>query len=347
MDTRFIKALPSKKNPKYWYWNRPGHEKQKLPSEPAERAKVVTLLNKKADAAEGVLQFSNTPSTEAVIGSVAWVVDQYEKSDQYAKLSPGTTKYYKRFLSDIRVELGSFPFEAVDRAVVKEFIERYEAKSAPRHCAAVWRNLFNTAMDKQIVKDNRARDLRLPSPNRRTVVWERESMKRWLEVCATSDRASSLEIAFYLLMYTAQRVGDVLSMTRFQYQDGVLKLRQQKTNKLVAVPAHPELKAKLDAMLEANPCQTMLVDNNGKRMSYTRFLELFNDVKRRAGVEDFQPRDMRRTAMVLMAEGGATEIQIAAVSGHTIEQTRRILETYIPRTVSMAREGVAKLSYGI
>jgi hypothetical protein len=35
--------------------------------------------------------------------------------------------------------------------------------------------------------------------------------------------------------------------------------------------------------------------------------------------------------MVRMAEAGATAAQIAAVSGHTIDQTSRILDTYIPR----------------
>lgn len=45
---------------------------------------------------------------------------------------------------------------------------------------------------------------------------------------------------------------------------------------------------------------------------------------------------MRRTAMVRMAEAGATTAQIAGVSGHTIDQTSRILDTYIPRRGEVA-----------
>jgi hypothetical protein len=44
-----------------------------------------------------------------------------------------------------------------------------------------------------------------------------------------------------------------------------------------------------------------------------------------------------------MAEAGATDIQIAAVSGHTIEETKKILETYIPRNAAMARAAVERL----
>jgi hypothetical protein len=43
-----------------------------------------------------------------------------------------------------------------------------------------------------------------------------------------------------------------------------------------------------------------------------------------------------RTAMVRMAEAGATTAQIAAVSGHTIDQTSRILDTHIPRRGEVA-----------
>ena len=46
--------------------------------------------------------------------------------------------------------------------------------------------------------------------------------------------------------------------------------------------------------------------------------------------------------MVRMAEAGCTVPEIAAVSGHTIEQTQRILETYIPRTVTMAEAAIVK-----
>ena len=52
---------------------------------------------------------------------------------------------------------------------------------------------------------------------------------------------------------------------------------------------------------------------------------------------------LRRTAVVWLAEGGCTEGEIAAISGHDIETVRTILETYLPRTGKMAASAIAKL----
>lgn len=53
-------------------------------------------------------------------------------------------------------------------------------------------------------------------------------------------------------------------------------------------------------------------------------------------LKGLQRRDLRRTAMVRMAEADATTAQIAVVSSHTIDQTSRILDTYIPRRGEVA-----------
>jgi hypothetical protein len=81
----------------------------------------------------------------------------------------------------------------------------------------------------------------------------------------------------------------------------------------------------------------------GRPLPYATFNHDFGDVSLMAGTTELQARDLRRTACVRMAEAGATEKQIAAVTGHSIEETRRILETYIPTTLEMAQAASAKL----
>lgn len=53
-----------------------------------------------------------------------------------------------------------------------------------------------------------------------------------------------------------------------------------------------------------------------------------------------QRRDLRRTGMVQLAMAGATIPQIAALSGHSIEHTTRVIETYLPRRAEVALAGV-------
>jgi len=59
-------------------------------------------------------------------------------------------------------------------------------------------------------------------------------------------------------------------------------------------------------------------------------------------IVDLQRRDLRRTGMVELALCGVPDTQIAALSGHTIETTRRILDTYIPRRAELALAAIEK-----
>ena len=70
---------------------------------------------------------------------------------------------------------------------------------------------------------------------------------------------------------------------------------------------------------------------------------MFNEVSEAAGIEGLQARDLRRTACVRLAEAGCTAIEIAAISGHSIERTSQLLETYVPRTEAMGRSAMDKL----
>lgn len=78
-------------------------------------------------------------------------------------------------------------------------------------------------------------------------------------------------------------------------------------------------------------------------MHYDTFNEHFRRIAERAGI-DAQARDLRRTAMLRMAEAGATVPQIASVSGHSIDATQRILETYLPRNRALAEIAITALA---
>lgn len=336
-DLRFVTARPSKANPKYWYWQRAGYDLTRLPNDYAARARMAARLNHMADAADADKSQQTAPP-----GTVSWVIATYKASPEYGKLAQGSLKYYRRFLADIEDVYGDLPFSALSRKVVVDFVHSYEAKSAPRQCACVMRNLFNVAMYHGYAEYNHATQLRLATGKARDQVWGEDAVARWLEACEQDARAEPMRMAFLLMLFTAQRPGDCLAMGWPQWHGDTIKLRQQKTSKLVEVPAHPVLQAALSVASERKDC-IAIVSNQGRRMTYTRFLERFNSIKTMAGIEDLQPRDIRRTAMVNMAEGGATDVQIAAVSGHSIESTRRILETYVPRTVAMARQAVDRM----
>lgn len=330
-----------------WYWQRKGHPLTRLPDDPVKRFELATRLNAAADRKEG----------EALVeGSIGWVIQKYRASDAYKKLQPGTLKYYNRYLAEIETKLRGVPFADFDRRMVIDFIETYTGIGENRKVAAVLRNLFNTALYYRVAPTNHCDDLRLSTTKARDVCWQPDHVKAFLEAAALHHKGEAITVAFQLLHYTAQRPSDVLAMTWAKYNGDVIQLRQQKTNKLIAVPCHRDLRDLLaeqrrrltstgegKTVVAAAPT---IVAQEGRPLSYPVFNRAWVEICMAAGLENLQARDLRRTACVRMAEAGATEKQIAAVTGHTIETTRQILETYIPTTVEMARGAITKLERG-
>jgi len=323
---RYVTARPSLKNPKRWYWQRPGHPLIRLPNDAVQRFALADRLNRQADGQVNAE------------GSVAWVVETYRASDEFAGLAPGTTKYYRRLLNDVAKITPHLPFAAAfTRRAVIEFVNGY-SKGMRKQAGAVLRNLFNTALYHGYAVENCARDLRIRSSGRRSAVFSDAEASAWLEQCGND---CAMVMAFNLLRYTVQRPNDVLLMEWSQYDGETIRLRQQKTKKLVEVPCHSALRKALSEA-RSNSDGLRIVSNRGSALSYTRFNERFRRIADRAGLKNLQARDLRRTAAVKMAEAGATEAQIAAIGGWSIQATRSILETYLPRNIEMAREGIRR-----
>ena len=200
------------------------------------------------------------------------------------------------------------------------------------------------------------------APGYRNDVWTPVQCKSFIDATR-----GSVQVAAALLLYTAQRPSDCMAMTWDRVQerpDGRLwvSLRQAKTNELISVPAH----SALAGVLRQVPDKTGLLAPapKGGLWAYRNFARswdaykgkadflvakaLFKEGLTKAEVRDglistqgLQRRDLRRTAMVRMAEAGATTAQIASVSGHSIGSCQRILDRYIPRRSSIAAAGIA------
>jgi integrase len=69
-------------------------------------------------------------------------------------------------------------------------------------------------------------------------------------------------LAYALLLYTGQRVGDVARMSRADVADGLIHVVQQKTGAELWVPIHPELQR----AMKACPAKglTLVGDANGR-----------------------------------------------------------------------------------
>jgi integrase len=304
----------------------------RLPDDLAERVALVERLNGAADAIRRPREIKR--------GTIGWVIQRYRNSDGYQALAPGTVQYYKRYLRDIEALGPALPFASFTRKAVVDFIETYSKPHQRRQAAVVLKNLFQLARYYGIVAVDEAVGLRLGTSKPRERIWSEHEIGAWLKVAGGEDQ--HMTTAFLLLQYTAQRPVDVLRMAWPHYSGSAIRLRQQKTSALLDVPVHPALRDHLDTLPRSGTSLT-IVSLRGRPVGYDRFNARFRAIAERAGV-DAQARDLRRTAMLRMAEAGATVPQIASVSGHSIEATTRILETYLPRNRALAEIAITKLA---
>lgn len=315
----------------YLYYRRDGapDNGKRLPDDPAgpEFAATLRLYNERAAARPA----------KASPSSFAGLADAYQASPDFTDLAVKTRKDYGRILAGLTKSYGELPFAAIDREIIYAIRDSLKAKPhMANYTVRVLRLLLGWAVERKMLAGNPASRPRQIRTRPRHQVWSIESEAAFL------DRADApMRLAYTIGAYTAQRQADVLKITWRQYDGRRLELRQEKTGALISVPAHSALKA----LLDATPRRAVAIVTTaaGRPFKADHFRHAWRKVTLAAGLDGLQFRDLRRTAMVRLAEAGATEVEIAAVSGHDIETTRRILETYIPRNAAMASAAITKL----
>lgn len=283
--------------------------------------------------------------------SLKAVVERYYGGEGFLNCAPSTQRFYREHLKPLVDDYGDLSIRLVTRAWMIELRDqlireghRYKA----RHRIKVLKMLLTYATEElELLEHSPGDRVRTPRVTPRDAVWAQEQEARMLEK-ATPD----VRRAYMLAAYTAQRPSDILAMrraalTRTVEQDGSvvwwIALVQAKTKRPIWVPCHPELITEIG---KEGPAEELLCRApRGGMWNRHNFAKRFDRVRFAAGLDDagLQFRDLRRTAMVRLAEAGATVPEIAAISGHTIDRCQKILDVYIPRSRQMALIGMRRL----
>lgn len=312
-----------------WYWQRRGHKLRRLDSDPVKRLAEVRRLNAAADG------------RHQVEGSIGWCVAQYRGSPRYRALGASTRVAYDRWLAYFEAAFGADPAEGFTRKVVVRLRQKLVARhglATVLHAFAVLRLVLDVAHDHDLIAHNPAQKPKLGAPPPRQAVWPQASIDAFLAAAPPP-----LALAFRLLLFTAQRPSDVVRMAWSQYDGAAITLRQRKTGALVAVRAHRDLRAALDQQRRRGPL--IAVQGNGRAWTAGGLCEALRQAMRRAGLDTaaLQVRDLRRTAVVRLAEAGCTIPEIAGVTGHSIKTAETIVAVYLPRTAQQAHNAILKL----
>ncbi len=347
LKIRHLVRKPQKSHALY-YWQpsrtlrRAGFMTRRLSNSLPEAVAQAEALNAEADAWRAG---ADGPTIQP--GTLPWLVREYRRNPRYIGLAPKTQRSYEQALA--RIEAWSErarhpPLASLRPKIVEDFYTTmYAATPAMANAVLrVLRILSKFAVFLEAVERDFTAEVKLKGRPPRQVVWLDEQVEAFRSTARAQGR-DSLALAVLLGANLGQREGDLLTLPWSAYDGQSIELRQGKTGALVSVPAVEELRQALDRAPRKSP-QIIVSETTGRPYREDNFRHVFADIRAAAGLDGLQFMDLRRTAVVWLAEAGCEIYEISAITGHSLKHTVAILEVYLPRNAAMARNAIAKLS---
>lgn len=280
--------------------------------------------------------------TDTLLG----LLNAYQASEDFKGLAARSRRDYVKQIVRIERRFSDFPVAALSdrrsRAIFLAWRDEI-ARTSRRQADYAWTVLSRSlswALDRGIVADNPcAKAGRLYRGNRVDRVWSSDDEAAFMEAAP-----AHLRLAFLLALWTGQRQGDLLALPWSAYDGECIRLRQSKTGARVVVPVAKPLKAALDDAKEKKVGPLVLTNSRGLPWTGNGFHASWRKVCAGAGIRGLTFNDLRGTAVTRLALAGATEAEIATISGHSLREVRSILDSnYLHRDPALAKSAVAKL----
>jgi integrase len=321
-----------------------------------------------AEAAEAAAPVRPRPRV-APPGSVGALIADYKASRWHQDLRPKTRREYGWALDAIVDWAGDLPARAITPAAVQAFHQamgqrvverdgRRVRRTTPHRAAAAVRVLrlvlqvgirlgyldTNPAARPGLTTAPRAREPQL---------WTAAELAHMV---ATADRLGWISIGTAIVVngYVGQRVSDLLAAPPIP-AEGPWLLPQSKTGRTVALPARlvPAIVERIEAVAArpgalASPTHLLLHDRTGKPWSIYTFDDAFAAVRQAAAetmpsCARLQFRELRHYAATRLHESGVDDLGVAAITGHSAQTVRQVLERhYLVRTARAAEVALAR-----
>ncbi|BBC74410.1 conserved hypothetical protein [Altererythrobacter sp. B11] len=256
-------------------------------------------------------------------GSVADAIARYYSDNAFRDLRPSTQQVYRGVLERFRSTFGDDPIRALDAQRIARLMNAMRHKP---HAAARLRKLlaqlFIIARREKLVPGtfDPVKDTRPPKA-------DSEGYHRWTEAELTQFEdthplGTKPRLAFALLLYGAQRSGDVRFLTRTAIAEGRIRLKQSKTTNSVDVP----IIVPLSEALQAGPLGDVLVleSRTGTAFTAKGFYNLIKRACIAAGLPHCSAHGLRKSAARRCREAGCSDEEGMAITGHkTVREYRR------------------------
>lgn len=313
----FVTSYKSRHGKRYYRFRRKGYEphtfREPYGTKSFEKEYAACLNKEPARAGAG----------KTVPGSVADAIIRYYADNAFKNLEETTKGVYRGVLENFREAFGRDPMRAFDAQRIAGLMNAMNHKP---HAAArlrkLLRSLFKIARREKLVPYDFDPIKDTDAPKAETGGYHRWTEEELETFEAKYPLGTKPRLAFALLLWGAQRSGDVRMITADTIKGGRIDLSQSKTSNDVSVPVMPELQEALDAGPLGKG--TLIEANTGEPYTAKGF---YNMVKRaciKAGLPHCSAHGLRKSAARRCFSAGCSDEEGMQITGHkTLAEYRR------------------------
>jgi len=260
--------------------------------------------------------------------TVKRLVDLWERSPEYRRLAASTQRTYAVYARLLVDKLETAPAGEIERQDVMRLRDGIAHRTgAANGLIRMIRALYAWGRKREHVSND---------PCKGVDLFESQDYQPWPqslldEALASDDVKISLPVA--LLVYTAQRIGDVCALRWSDFADGYVTLVQQKTGKALDIRVHSDLAARLGRARKTGI--TILADARGRRANVDALRQRLQKFAADHGFK-VVPHGLRKNAVNALLEAGCSVAETAAVSGQSLQMIEHYAKARSGRRLSSA-----------
>jgi hypothetical protein len=229
----FVQAFADRHGRARYYFRKRGFKRVALPGTPGSEPFMAAY----AEAMGGEQASPPIGAVRTLPGTVNATIVGFYGSPSFLALKPISQSNYRGVLEAFRAKHGDKQIATLERRHISNLLaDKADKPAAQRNLLCMLKILLNYAVAQGLRADNPAAGVKLAKPKGDGYhTWDEDEIARFEAHHAIGTRA---RLALALLLYTAQRSGDVVQMGRQHVRAGVISVRQQKTGATLAVPVH-------------------------------------------------------------------------------------------------------------
>lgn len=252
------------------------------------------------------------------------LITEWQKSPEWTtQLSDKTRVEWKRYCNRIKKHWGTLEVRGIEPKHVLALRDKYADKSASaNNLLRCLSSMMAWSVPRGFRSDNPCREIKKLKGGAGYDAWGWEAIYE-------AERVLRRDIWWVVgaALYTGQREGDVIRMTKAAIKGDLISVRQKKTGKHLWIPIHRDLKPILEEALAASPQTCVQIFTSTLKEPWTEdgFKTSWGKHKPPLVKENgLVFHGLRKSAVVALLEAGCPDAEVAAITG----QSREMIEHY-------------------